>query len=131
MAYNLSGETRMDDTMGGDNGRVAAKQQILFVDDEPNVLQGLRRMLHPLRHEWEMAFAGSGQEALEHLEHTPCDVVVSDMRMPGMDGAQLLAHIQLQYPHIVRLVLSGIPTARWCCGLSDRRISTWRSRVTP
>jgi len=107
MAYNLSGETRMDDTMGGDNGKVAAKQQILFVDDEPNVLQGLRRMLHPLRHEWEMAFAGSGPEALEHLEHTPCDVVVSDMRMPGMDGPQLLAHINLQYPHIVRLVLSG------------------------
>ena len=88
-------------------GQTDPKKRVLFVDDEPNILQGLRRMLHPLRQEWDMTFAGSGQEALECLGHTPVDVVVSDMRMPGMDGAQLLTHIKIQYPHIVRIVLSG------------------------
>ena len=61
------------------------KKRILFVDDEVNVLQGLRRMLNPMRHEWEMVFVESGQEALAMLAQAPCDVIVSDMRMPGMD----------------------------------------------
>jgi HD-like signal output (HDOD) protein len=80
---------------------------VLFVDDEPRILQGLRRMLRPLRKEWEMAFAGSGAEALELVEQQRFDVVVSDMRMPGMDGAQLLSHVRDRSPDTVRIVLSG------------------------
>lgn len=83
------------------------KRRILFVDDEPKVLQGLRRMLRPMRNEWDMAFADSGEEALRVLAEAPFDVVVSDMRMPGMDGAQLLTEVMRRYPHIVRIVLSG------------------------
>jgi putative nucleotidyltransferase with HDIG domain len=83
------------------------KKRILFVDDEPNVLQGLRRMLWAMRHEWDMTFVESGQQALELLTHAPFDVVVSDMCMPGMDGAQLLTEVMERYPHIVRIVLSG------------------------
>lgn len=83
------------------------KQQILFVDDEPNILRGLRRMLYPLRNMWEMAFAENGREALKRLEETSYDVIVSDMRMPGMDGAQLLSEVRQNYPHIVRIILSG------------------------
>jgi HD-like signal output (HDOD) protein len=83
------------------------KKRILFVDDEPNVLSGLQRMLRPMRDEWDMSFAQSGSEALELLAKDPFDVVVSDMRMPGMDGAQLLTEVMRTYPQIVRIVLSG------------------------
>jgi HD-like signal output (HDOD) protein len=60
-----------------------------------------------MRHEWIMAFAQSGQEALNILNEEPFDVVVSDMRMPGMDGAQLLNEVMKRCPQSVRIVLSG------------------------
>lgn len=82
-------------------------KRILFVDDEQKILDGLRRMLRPQRRQWETTFVSSGQEALATLACAPFDVVVSDMRMPGMDGAQLLNEVRKQYPHIVRIVLSG------------------------
>lgn len=85
----------------------AGKRRILFVDDEPNVLSGLRRMLRAMRKEWEMVFVESGPEALRQLAQGPFDVIVSDMRMPGMDGAELLCRVMNQYPEIVRIVLSG------------------------
>lgn len=83
------------------------KRRILVVDDELNVLQGLSRVLRGMRHEWEMRLAGSGQDALEILAKESFDVLLSDMRMPGMDGAQLLAEVKNCYPHIVRIILSG------------------------
>ncbi len=83
------------------------KLRILFVDDDPNILSGLRRMLRSMRDQWETAFVGSGSEALEFLERQEVDVVVSDMRMPGMDGAQLLQAIKERHPHIIRIILSG------------------------
>ena len=72
-------------------------KRILFVDDEPNVLQGLRRMLRPQREEWEMTFVQNGAEALALSERAPCDVIVSDMRMAPMDGVQLLAEIMRRH----------------------------------
>ncbi|MCB9851399.1 MAG: HDOD domain-containing protein [Phycisphaerales bacterium] len=83
------------------------KRTILFVDDEINVLQGLKRLLHPLRTQWITTYCLSGAEALERLEQEPFDVIVSDMRMPGMDGATLLAEVKNRYPNMVRIVLSG------------------------
>ena len=83
------------------------KRRILFVDDEPNVLLGLKRMLRSQRHEWDMAFAGGGAEGLTLMEKEPFDVVVSDMRMPGMDGAEFLTAVMSRYPDVVRLILSG------------------------
>lgn len=83
------------------------KQNILFVDDEESILDGLRRMLRPLRHEWRVALANSGQDALEKLTMARFDVIVSDMRMPGMDGAELLSAVKETYPSMVRIVLSG------------------------
>ncbi|MEM9644291.1 MAG: response regulator [Planctomycetota bacterium] len=80
---------------------------ILFVDDESNVLSGLRRMLRSQRREWTMHFASGGEEALSLMERETIDVIVSDMRMPGMDGAALLTRISEAYPHTVRLILSG------------------------
>jgi len=82
-------------------------RRVLFVDDEPRILEGLRRMLRPQRQEWEMAFAPGGEAALALLEASPFDVIVSDMRMPGMDGAKLLARVRDRYPQVVRIVLSG------------------------
>lgn len=83
------------------------KRRILFVDDEPRVLSGLQRMLRSMRNEWDMKFAENGFKALEMLSQDSFDVVVSDMRMPGMDGAELLEQIRQLYPSIVRIVLSG------------------------
>ncbi|MFK5892588.1 MAG: response regulator [Pseudomonadota bacterium] len=83
------------------------KKRILFVDDEKNILQGLRRTLRSQRHQWEMFFAESGSEALIFLKKNSFDAIVSDMRMPNMDGAQLLDEVKRLYPDIVRFVLSG------------------------
>jgi len=84
-----------------------ATASILFVDDEPNVLSGLRRMLRGKKDAWAMNFVTSGAEALTFMEATPVDVVVTDMRMPGMDGAQLLIAVQARHPATVRVILSG------------------------
>jgi HD-like signal output (HDOD) protein len=82
-------------------------KNILFVDDEARVLQGLERQLHGMRHEWTMAFADSGPAGLDLMDKTPMDVVVTDMIMPGMDGAQLLSEVSQRHPQCVRIVLSG------------------------
>lgn len=82
-------------------------KRILFVDDEPRILQGIQRLLRPHRLEWDMAFVTSGAEALQRLEATPFDVIVTDMRMPGMDGAALLTTVRERYPGTVRIVLTG------------------------
>ena len=83
------------------------KKRILFVDDEPNILQGLQRMLRPKREEWEMDFVEGGLKAMELLLQKPFDVIVSDMRMPGLSGVQLLNEVRESYPQMVRIVLSG------------------------
>lgn len=85
----------------------AAGPRVLFVDDEPHLLSGLRRLLPRLAPTWTVAFAESGAAALEALSRQAFDAVVSDLRMPGMDGAQLLTEVQHRYPDTVRLVLSG------------------------
>lgn len=81
--------------------------RILFVDDEPSVLQAMERALRDMRNEWTMRFASSGAVALEDLAGNAADVVVSDMQMPGMDGWQLLTEVKRRYPQMVRLILSG------------------------
>lgn len=81
--------------------------RVLFVDDEPNILNGIRRLLRPMRDKWDMTFVGSGDEALKCAAQTPFNVIVSDMKMPGMDGAQLLSEIKRQYPETIRIALSA------------------------
>jgi HD-like signal output (HDOD) protein len=82
-------------------------KRLLFVDDDRMVLAGLRRALHDMREEWEMTFAASGQEALETMGQSAFDAVITDMRMPSMDGAELLERIKERYPEVIRIVLSG------------------------
>ena len=86
---------------------VSPTMRILFVDDESNLLDATRRSLHHMRGEWRMEFVNSGMAALESLEKEPADVIVSDMRMPGMDGWQLLAEAKKRHPQVIRLILSG------------------------
>lgn len=81
--------------------------EILFVDDEPDILAGLRNVLRRHRGRWNMRFAAGGEAALRELDSSPCDVIVSDMRMPGMDGLTLLAHVRQRHPQTARIVLSG------------------------
>ena len=81
--------------------------RILFVDDEQAVLDGLQNMLHTQRRVWNMVFALGGQAALDEMAKAPFDALVSDMRMPGMDGAELLTQVKRLYPATARIILSG------------------------
>lgn len=79
--------------------------RVLFVDDEPNILDGIRRHL---RKQMPIETAGGGEEGLEMVRRSgPFALVVSDMRMPGMNGAEFLAHVRKLHPDTVRMVLSG------------------------
>lgn len=81
--------------------------RVLFVDDEPQVLDDLRRMLRSYRREWTMEFCDGPEQALNTLATTPFDVIVTDLQMPGMDGAELLSRVRDLYPDMVRIVLCG------------------------
>jgi response regulator RpfG family c-di-GMP phosphodiesterase len=78
---------------------------ILCVDDEPNVVAALARVFHRAR--YRVITATSAKEALEILARQPVDVVLSDMRMPGMDGAAFLEEVSLRWPPIARILLTG------------------------
>jgi HD-like signal output (HDOD) protein/CheY-like chemotaxis protein len=80
---------------------------ILFVDDEPNILKGMQRVLRSQRNTWDFLFASGGVEALELMQHNAVDVLVSDMLMPGMNGFELLEKVSKQYPSVIRIILSG------------------------
>ncbi|MCI0535465.1 MAG: HDOD domain-containing protein [Verrucomicrobiales bacterium] len=84
-----------------------SKKRILFVDDEALVLQGLQRMLRQMRNDWELEFVDSGAKALERMAQVNFDVIISDMCMPGMNGAQLLNEVMQRCPKTIRLILSG------------------------
>lgn len=81
------------------------KRTVLFVDDEEKVLTSLRRGL--LDEPYNTLFANSGKKALETLEQQEVHVIVTDMRMPEMGGLELLRIVKEDYPHIIRMVLSG------------------------
>jgi HD-like signal output (HDOD) protein/ActR/RegA family two-component response regulator len=82
-------------------------KHIIFVDDEQALLDGLRARLYKHRNDWDMRFYSSGDEALAEFERQNIDLIVSDVRMPGMDGGQLLTLIKERWPSTVRIVVSG------------------------
>lgn len=82
-------------------------RRVLFVDDAPEILKHLQRTLAPMQAEWTMEFFSSAKSALTALSGSACDVVVSDMTMPGMDGAQFLAEVRKVSPQTIRIVLSA------------------------
>ncbi|KAI2681158.1 HD domain-containing phosphohydrolase [Pseudomonas sp. TNT3] len=81
------------------------KPTVLLVDDEESILNSLRRLLRS--QPYNVLLATSGAQALEILAQQPIDLVMSDARMPNMDGATLLAYVHLHYPHTIRIMLTG------------------------
>ena len=77
------------------------------MDDEPAMLRVLKMGMRTMTNVWEMDFASSGEEAMTLVEQKKFDVVITDMRMPGMNGAQLLNHVLRLHPQTIRIVLSG------------------------
>ena len=82
-----------------------AKPRILCVDDEPNILSSLRRLFRGKG--YEILVANSGQEGLTLLETEPIDLIISDMRMPVMDGTAFLEKVRARWPDTLRLLLTG------------------------
>jgi len=83
------------------------RKTILFVDDEKKVLDGLARMLRPFRKAFDMHFVISPKEALSLMERQEVDIIVSDVRMPVMDGISLLNEVKRRYPNTMRIILTG------------------------
>lgn len=84
------------------------KPLVLFVDDDDMVLKSTRLVLHSMRHEWDIMFANSATVALALMEERSVDVLISDLMMPGMNGAQLLEEVMQRYPETIRFLVSGL-----------------------
>jgi HD-like signal output (HDOD) protein len=86
-------------------------KSIVFVDDEPALLDGLRVRLYKHRHDWAMKFLADGAHAIAEFEKNRVDLIVSDVRMPGMGGGQLLSIVKERWPATIRIILSGYADA--------------------
>jgi len=82
-------------------------KRILFVDDEQSILSGLKRMLRSKKNEWEFSFALGDQAALDMSKDGCFDAVVTDLRMPVIDGLQVIEALRKDHPEIIRIILSG------------------------
>jgi DNA-binding NtrC family response regulator len=87
--------------------------RVLFVDDDSRLLSGLEDALRPMRRSLAMRFAVGPQAALRALDAEPADVVVTDLRMPWMNGLVLLRLIEAWHPGARRIVLSGQTGGEW------------------
>jgi DNA-binding NtrC family response regulator len=83
------------------------KPSVLFVDDEPNILSAIHRILNPHRDKWDINFASSGNDALDFMADNVVDVIVTDMAMPEMDGKKLIYRLHELFPDTIPIVLSG------------------------
>jgi YesN/AraC family two-component response regulator len=83
------------------------RTSVLFVDDEKLVLRGVRRTMLLLDSEIECRFAESGQDAIDLLSQEKADIIISDMKMPGMDGGALLKKVKDNWPNTFRVIMSG------------------------
>jgi HD-like signal output (HDOD) protein/ActR/RegA family two-component response regulator len=81
------------------------KKNLLIVDDEPKVVQAIRQLLLNMGDQWTVDCATSAAEALQILALRPINIIISDLVMPGMDGAQLLSEVMLRYPHTTRIIM--------------------------
>ncbi|HEY0253106.1 MAG TPA: HDOD domain-containing protein [Kofleriaceae bacterium] len=85
----------------------STKKAIMFVDDEPAVLAALSNLMRRDRHRWDLVFALGGAEALKQLDERTFDIVITDMRMPQIDGLDVLEAVKKKSPHTIRIILSG------------------------
>jgi CheY-like chemotaxis protein len=100
---DLRGST--DAPGGAWTGPQGERPCVLFVDDEVNVQNAVRRLLR--REPYDLLLVSSGQEALEVLKQRRVQLVISDQRMPGMTGTELLRQVRLRWPETIRVILSG------------------------
>lgn len=98
------------------------RKRILFVDDIRHVLNSLRLSLRGMSDTWDMVFALGGEEAASLLQRSQFDLLVTDMRMPGIDGSQLLALAYREHPYMGRIILSGY--AENDCVLKNMSLAT-------
>lgn len=87
-------------------------KNILIVDDDPNLLTGIKEYFEYSKNQFEMHTALNGKEAIKILEFSPIDLVVTDLKMPEMNGIELLAFINRDYPRIPTIVMSGFGTPK-------------------
>lgn len=80
---------------------------VLFVDDDLDLLNSIRRVLRALNKDWLILYAESGAQALRIMEQTCVDVVVADMGMPEMNGLELLDVVRERYPRTIRIMMTG------------------------
>lgn len=85
------------------------KYRILVVDDEKNTRRGLSKIL--TKFNYEVLEAETGEKALECLEENHCDILITDMRMPGISGIDLLKNVRKNAPDIGVIIFTGFPTA--------------------
>lgn len=82
-----------------------ARYRLLFIDDEPNVLKSLQRVFR--QENYEILTAPEGRAALEILDAHPCHLMITDYKMPGMNGAELLREVKKRHPDTIRIMLTG------------------------
>ena len=102
------------------------RRRVLFVDDEQSVLSVLQAFMQRLANEWEAACVEDGSQALALMAQKPFDVVITDMRMPGMNGTELLNEVMKRWPKTVRIVLSGHADEQMvqeCVGLAHQWVA--------
>ena len=107
------------------------KQRILFVEDNPVLLQMYETMMSSELDAWGVATAADGQEALGLITQGPFDVIVSDMRMPGMSGVELLQEVRNLHPQTSRVIISGIGDQEEIADSMARPTSFSPSRSAP
>ncbi len=83
------------------------KPRILFVDDEPRILDAFKNLFWKDRNRWEMVFADDGEKAIEQIKTAPFDLIISDICMPRMGGVEFLTEVDFRYASVVRIILSG------------------------
>lgn len=93
---------------------------VLLVDDEPEVVNALSRVL---MRTYQISKCHSAEDAMQIMASTPVDLVLSDIRMPGMDGIELLTQIKEQYPATARVLLSGYSDIEVCQNAIDNNIA--------
>lgn len=101
----------------------ATKMKILFVDDEPSMIRVLKMGMRNMAAQWETYFAEGGEQGLAMVQQQSFDVIVTDMRMSGVNGAQLLNHVLRLHPETIRIILSGYSDLRDvvnCVGLTHQ-----------
>ncbi len=107
MSNTISRDAGLASESSGADAGAESKKRILFVDDDLDLLESLKDAMRRYRRVWDVDFASGGEAALASLTHAPADVVISDMLMPAMDGATLLAHVRDGWPTTIRVILSG------------------------